>query len=153
MNTTGKLVTETFPISNEILEQDQDFFPHPWKAEQWQGLVPEQNLVFSWKENQKLIGWALFSLLNQDDTAHLYKILVHPSYRGSGKALSFWEAILAELRKTSATQVYLEVEASNLVAQKFYEKCGFKLLRRVKSYYSNGDDGLIMLLTLKVTAV
>lgn len=148
MNTIGNLAEEGFPITPEIIKQDHEFFPHPWKEEQWLTLNPEQNLVFSWKKEGKLIGWALFAFLKDDDTAHLYKILLLPDQRSNGEALKFWEAILAKLRKTSATQVYLEVEVSNQVAQKFYQKCGFKLLRRVKGYYSNGDDGLIMLLTL-----
>lgn len=147
MNTIGNIETG-FPVSDEIIEQDQDYFPRPWNKEQWLALESTNHAFWQWKIHERVAGWALFSIVPGDDLAHLYKILLLPEYRGSGEAQAFWMAILAELRKMKVSRVYLEVEASNLVAQKFYQKVGFELIRQAKAFYSGGEDALIMQLTL-----
>lgn len=147
MNTIGNLQAG-FPVTDEIIEQDQDYFPRPWNKEQWLSLQETQHVFWTWNIHERVAGWALFSLVPGDDLAHLYKILLLPEYRGSGEAQAFWAQILPELRKMGANRVYLEVEVSNLVAQKFYQKLGFVVLRQVKAFYSGGEDALIMQLTL-----
>lgn len=147
MSTIGN-IEAGFPASDEIIEQDQDYFPRPWNKEQWLSLDPNQHGFWVWKINERVGGWALFSIVPGDDLAHLYKILLLPEYRGSGEAQGFWKEILNELKNKGISRVYLEVEVSNLVAQKFYEKMGFELLRQVKAFYSGGEDALIMQLTL-----
>lgn len=94
------------------------------------------------------MGLALFGIVDGDDTAHLLKVLLLESSRGSGAAQEFWIGIAKDLRVKGLKSVYLEVEAANLRAKSFYEKVGFQLLRVTKQYYSNGEAALIMSLTL-----
>ena len=42
----------------------------------------------------------------------------------------------------------LEVNATNIPAQKLYEKFGFKVVGLRKKYYNNKDDAIIMTLSL-----
>lgn len=147
MNTTGKFQVEsTFP--DAVIELDQKHFPHPWTMEQWKGLSPAQNHLFTWTLGNKLVGYALFQYLTGDDTAHLLKILIDPDRQGSGESQRFWSAIKAHLKSADLESIYLEVEASNARAIGFYGKCGLTVIRRNKAYYSNGDDALIMTMTL-----
>lgn len=147
MNTTGKFQVETtFP--DAVIELDQKYFPHPWTPDQWHELNPAQHHLFTWAVENKLVGYALFQYLTDDDTAHLLKILINPDERGSGESQRFWSAIMSFLESRDLQHVYLEVEASNARAIGFYEKCGFAVIRRNKAYYSNGDDALIMTMTL-----
>lgn len=147
MNTTGSMSEGPDDLPG-IIELDQKYFPHPWTPEQWQGLNHDQHQVLAWKNQEKILGFALFATVPGDDVAHLYKILVHPEARGSKVILEFWSAILGKLRGLGFRQVYLEVEASNERAVGFYKKVGFVSLRRVKGYYSNGSDGLMLQLML-----
>lgn len=147
MNIIGKTELLGKP-DGDILGLDKDFFPQPWTDSQWQDLNLSQHLLFSFTSDSKLIGFALFSRLSGDDMAHLYKILLHPEARKHGLATSFWADIVKNLQEKGVARIYLEVEATNEKAIKFYQKVGFSLLRRVKSYYSNGTDGLMMELTL-----
>lgn len=152
MNTTGNLLQVTTP-TEEVIRLDHDFFPHPWSREQWQVIDAEQNILLEWKGNEGHLGFALFGYSPGDDVAHLYKILLHPSYQGSGQADAFWSAIVDLLREKGFGRIYLEVEAENARAISFYRKKQFQLLRRNKGYYSNGQDALIMELVLRVAAV
>jgi len=147
MNTTGSfLALSNFP--EDVIKLDQDHFPRPWTTGQWNNLNPAQNHLLTWNLENELIGYALFQYLSDDDTAHLLKILMLPKVRRSGEAAKFWSEITSYLRSEGLKDIYLEVEATNTQAIGFYEKCGFKLLRKNKAYYSNGEDALMMSMTL-----
>ena len=150
MNTTGKLREAGLagPELNEIILLDHLHFPNPWSEQQWRELNPDQNLILAWRSQDKCQGFALFGAVPGDNTVHLYKILLHPNYRGTGMAHDFWRASCLFLKSKGIISVYLEVEADNNRAISFYEKVGFTLLRKNKGYYSNGQDALIMELTL-----
>lgn len=150
MNTTGKLreVNLAEPGREQVILLDHQHFPNPWTEQQWQDLNPDQNLLLEWRPAEHCQGFALFGAVPGDNTVHLYKILLHPDYRGTGMAQDFWKAICLFLQSKGIISVYLEVEANNHRAVSFYEKVGFTLLRKNKGYYSNGQDALIMELTL-----
>lgn len=148
MNTTGKLAV----ISNHlelapIIRMDQSFFPNPWNDSQWKELNMDHYLILSWS-GPELEAFALLGLVPGDDTAHLYKIQVDPKKQGTGVSIMFWTAVVEHLRQRRLNSIYLEVESTNERAIRFYKKVGFTCLRRVKNYYSNGSDGLMLLLTL-----
>lgn len=150
MNTTGKIRATDLagPNLGEVILLDHQHFPNPWAEQQWRELNPDQNLLLEWGSQDKCQGFALFGAVPNDNTVHLYKILLHPDYRGTGMAQDFWKAICLFLKSKGIISVYLEVEADNNRAISFYEKVGFTLLRKNKGYYSNGQDALIMELTL-----
>ena len=148
MNITGKLKISS--PSDDVIQFDRDYFPHPWSPEQWLDLDSSQYKLFTWYQSEKLIGFALFGISSFDNVAHLYKIIIHPSGRNKGEASLFWSSILIELKRLPLHlhTIYLEVRSANSPAIEFYKKCGFILLRRNKAYYSTGEDALIMTLML-----
>lgn len=146
MNISGKL-TISLP-TEEVIKFDKSYFPTPWNPEDWWGLDMSRHRLFTWHESEKLLGFALFEVSPYDDSSHLYKLLIHPSYQNQGQARAFWSSILEEFKKLGRKSIYLEVNSGNLSALRFYEKCGFILLRKNKAYYSTGEDALTMTLTL-----
>lgn len=147
MNTTGSFKHET-TVSPDVVEADQSFFPNPWTNSQWQMLDLSQNVILTWRKENVLVGYALFQIVEGDDTAHLLKILILPNQRGGQSTKDFWLNILSFIKSRKCQSIYLEVEAGNGRAVSFYNRSGFKLLRRNKAYYSNGEDALTMSLTL-----
>jgi [ribosomal protein S18]-alanine N-acetyltransferase len=147
MNTTGKLAIEPL-TTKDVLELDLAHFPTPWSAEQWHDLNPDQTILFTFRTQKALIGYSLFGLSPGDDVAHLFKILIDPSFQHQGNAVLFWSQIVLDLKLKKLSRVYLEVEASNRRAIHFYEKAGLRLIRLNKRYYSNGEDALMMELLL-----
>jgi ribosomal-protein-alanine N-acetyltransferase len=144
MNIIGNILVSE--VNDSVISLDQAFFPIPWSRDQWLGTNPEHHLLFEWQLGGTSIGFALFGRAQGEETAHLYKILMHPEMQGQGQALLFWSEIVKEL-KAEFRVVYLEVGASNLRAISFYRKQGFKELRRVKKYYSSGEDAVFMQVT------
>lgn len=148
MNTTGEITLES--PGDEVIEMDQKYFPNPWGPSQWFALNPVLNRLFTWRLQGELRGFALFGIVPHDDVAHLFKIVVSPQYRGSSTERVFWPFLTAHLITMGINSVFLEVGVGNSRAIRFYEKLGFKTLRRVRSFYSDGGDAQTMTLTLKV---
>lgn len=150
MNITGK--TESLiPTSSQfaqVLELDRLDFPKPWRPEDWTDLNWNHHLLYGHKTDLEILGFALFARVPGDDTAHLLKICVASSQRGSGVTQQFWKACLDKLKALEVKSIYLEVEFSNQRAINFYQKSGFTSLRRINGYYSDGSDALTMQMTI-----
>lgn len=150
MNTTGNLLRlnpehEHFP---KILELDHEQFPKPWSTGDWENLNWDHHHLFGWQVQNQLLGFALFSFIPNDDTAHLLKICLHIKLRGSGQAQLMWNNCQSELKQLDVKGVFLEVEADNLRAIGFYKKLKFETLRTIKAYYSDGSDAVTMRMTI-----
>lgn len=146
MNTTGKLsrLNSANPSFSDIILLDQTHFPRPWSTKDWENLNWDNHQLFNWKQGSRTIAFALFGFVAADDVAHLLKICVHPSERGSGLAQVFWQGCQEQLMAGGAKSIYLEVELPNERAIGFYKKLGFVSLRTIKRYYSDGTDALTM---------
>jgi ribosomal protein S18 acetylase RimI-like enzyme len=61
--------------------------------------------------------------------------------------------ILQEIERSfsarGVTTVRLEVRTLNVAAQKLYENLGYVTVQRMNQYYSNGDDGYLMVKSLQ----
>lgn len=139
MSITGNL--------SQVIDLDQKFFDPPWSKTQWDEIDYSHHQLFVFEESNGVQGYALFTAVPGDDIAHLLKILVVPNLQGTLAASRFWAQILENLKAMGFSRVYLEVKATNTRAIGFYQKNGFKTLRKVKSYYSDGTDGVMMQLT------
>ena len=79
------------------------------------------------------------------DEAHVTTIAVDPTLRGKGLGEVLFVALLSEATRRGTTWLSLEVRASNVVAQRLYEKYGLATYSRRKGYYTNdGEDALVM---------
>jgi ribosomal-protein-alanine N-acetyltransferase len=81
------------------------------------------------------------------DEGHILNLAVHPFCRRMGIANSLVENILEELKSRECRVIYLEVRASNHLAERLYREFGFKIVGMRKKYYvSPVEDAVIMML-------
>ena len=92
------------------------------------------------RENE-IIGFAGFKAIC--DEAEIMNIVVRKSARGTGIGSLLLEHLLLEAHNSGVTVVNLEVDSSNFVAIKLYEKFGFRQVGFRKGYY--GDDGAVLM--------
>jgi ribosomal-protein-alanine N-acetyltransferase len=89
------------------------------------------------------------SLVRRNDlVASLESIAVDPRARGKGAASSLLKSTIRRLKLQGVHRITLMVRRSNAVALQFYERRGFTAVRRAPGYYENGEEGLVMRLTL-----
>lgn len=97
----------------------------------------------AWK-GRKLCGYMLTCKRVEGSRAELISVAVDPEYRGKGVASSLMKSTLRRLRLRGTLRFALMVKWTNAEARGFYEKYGFTKVRRVKQYYEDGEDGILM---------
>ncbi|MEG9194344.1 MAG: ribosomal protein S18-alanine N-acetyltransferase [Candidatus Methanoglobus sp.] len=76
----------------------------------------------------------------------IISIAVRKEFRGSGIGEYLMKRAIERLREKGKKEIALEVRVSNKIAQKLYEKLGFKITETIPNYYSDGEDAYYMVL-------
>jgi len=89
---------------------------------------------------------AAFGIGVIEDTGigHLTTIGVAPEYRRRGLARLVLHEIERSFAARGVSTIRLEVRVGNEAAQQLYEQLGYVIIQRMGKYYSNGDDGYLM---------
>lgn len=93
-----------------------------------------------------VVGYVLF--WHVVDEIHLLNVAVAPASRRTGVGRALVLAVIAYARAHAAAKILLEVRASNTAALGLYEKLGFTRFNVRERYYSDGEDGIEMVLDL-----
>lgn len=76
---------------------------------------------------------------------HLCNIGISPHYRRRGVGRLLVRRVEHQFSLELATGVQLEVRISNTVAQRFYQRMGYRPVFGIDQYYANGEDALVMM--------
>lgn len=136
-----------FTAPKEVLEQvysiEKLSFKNPYPKRLFYALlmeVPEFFLVCLMEG--KVVGYIVASL--ESGEGHILSLAVHPGYRRRGVGSALLTKTLTLMRDSGAWQVKLEVSENNVPALGFYKSHGFKVAGRIKSYYEDGSDALLL---------
>jgi ribosomal-protein-alanine N-acetyltransferase len=75
---------------------------------------------------------------------HIHHLCTDPLKRRRGLATALLRHTLSYARRGGAKTAFIEVRSANAPARTLYEREGFSVTSIRKTYYSNGDDALIM---------
>jgi len=132
----------------EILEEA----PH-WSLDAYLGLinrdpsVPRISLVAQDVQAGEVIGFVVACLLPPE--AEIESIGVTTSFQRHGVGSRLMEALIRELNRREAKQLFLEVRASNGTALAFYRSLGFVQTGHRPRYYADPvEDAVLMTLRL-----
>lgn len=98
----------------------------------------DQNKYLVAKEGSKIVGYVGIEEISGE--RHVINMAVHPENRKQGIGKRLIEAVLND-----KDVFFLEVRASNIPAQKLYEKYGFEKVGTRKNYYSDNDEDAIIM--------
>lgn len=121
-------------------------FRNPW---------PPEALAFELEQNAfcnsfvldirgRIAAYAFLWVVDED--SHLINIAVDAQLRRSGLGTYFLSRLVMFAKECCAKRMRLEVREGNEAAVSLYLKSGFKVTGRERSYYSNGEDALVMML-------
>jgi ribosomal-protein-alanine N-acetyltransferase len=88
-------------------------------------------------------------MIEPDGVGHVVALGVGPDHRRRGLGRRLMGAVERGFRSRGVNTVRLEVRTSNIIAQKLYFDLGYHIVRRMPRYYTNGDDGYLMIKTLQ----
>ncbi len=75
---------------------------------------------------------------------HVISIAVMEEHRGKHVGLRLMEEGMRRVKNEGASEMYLEVRASNRVAIEMYRKLGFRAGKSLEGYYRDGEDAYLM---------
>jgi ribosomal-protein-alanine N-acetyltransferase len=128
-----------------IVEIEKECFTVPWTKEAFYNELMYNQFahyfVMLWQG--EIIGYGgLWTIV---DEAHVTNIGLREAYRGRKLGQRLLRELIAFASLRGMKRMTLEVRVSNTVAQRLYEKFGFRVEGVRRGYYSdNGEDALIM---------
>lgn len=78
--------------------------------------------------------------------SHLVNFVLRKEFWGKGIGKNLMSYIIDETEKLGFSYMILEVNVKNKRAIGLYESLGFKIIEKIKKYYSSGLDAYVMLL-------
>lgn len=91
----------------------------------------------------KVVGYVI-GVIRWGATGHILAIGIDPPHRGQQIGSTLMEHIMNRLRAKGAKLARLEVRKSNLDAQQFYLKLGFRRREEIPYYYEDGETAVAM---------
>jgi ribosomal-protein-alanine N-acetyltransferase len=137
---------------DEVARIERESFVVPWKKEFFIGELTEPHRyarVLARNDGvPPRIGGFLFAVSLYDEF-HINKIATDALLRHRGYGRWLLEDALAHAQAIDAACVTLEVRISNAPARNFYDSYGFRQAYRRRGYYQDGEDALVLMLTLR----
>ena len=135
-----KMTIQDLDEISDILYSDFDDF---WTVSTLKSELQNPNSQYIVaKLNNEIVGFS--GIWKAVDDMHITDIVVKKSHRRQNIGSILLEQLIALAKKENVTAITLEVNSTNLPAQKLYEKFGFKRVGLRKKYYNNTDDAVIM---------
>ncbi|MGI5892127.1 MAG: ribosomal protein S18-alanine N-acetyltransferase [Bacillota bacterium] len=130
---------------DEITEIENLSFTVPWSKEAYLKELNENIFSFYlgvfWQE--RLVAYGGYWLIM--DEAHISNIAVHPLFRGQGLGELLMRNIIVSSLSQGSTKMTLEVRESNSCAQNLYQKLGFVASGIRPGYYSDNNEGAVIM--------
>jgi len=120
-----------------IMALEKAGFSRGWSAKSWAEEISDHYVVVAGD------GLGVIAMSAVAGTVELLRVIVAPQAQGRGLGRALVSHGLEWAEHFGATDVFLEVSASNQAAIQLYESCGFTPLDRRTDYYGPGDDALV----------
>ena len=136
------------PHHLEALQQDfEKNFPNIWTYAIWEEELGNTNssyYILFYQDEVVSLGGIKIVL----DEADLMNIVTRADYQKKGFAKLLLTYLISKAKEKKCKHITLEVASQNTIAIHLYEKMGFQKISIRKNYYRNGDNAIIMTLSL-----
>jgi len=134
----------TFADSAALAGIERRCFSDPWPLDGFREVfsMPGTVALVSTERDEPIAYFLAREILG---TAEVLNLAVVPEHRGRGLGGVLLDAGLAAVRARGGSEVFLEVRASNTVAQALYTGRGFRLEGRRRGYYRRPDEDALVL--------
>lgn len=128
----------------EVSEIENLSFPSPWSSNMFFSELEKESFAFYHvlEYRDRLVGYGGYWRIKNE--AHLVTFAIHPSFRRMDLGTKLLEHLLKNAQDQSLDTITLEVRDSNLAAQRFYERFGFKKIAVRACYYSDTEEDAIV---------
>ena len=128
----------------EVLQTEQESFEYSWTEEDFLRCLRQRNCIgMVAEQGEKVVGFMIYEL--HKNKLHILNFAVHPGCRRLGVGAQMVAKLISKLSSHRRTRITLEVRETNLAAQLFFSKQGFRAVRVLRGYYEDsGEDAFVM---------
>lgn len=135
----------------DVFQIEQQNYCDPWTKNIFQRCLEVGYHAFVLEKEQKIIGYALASMVL--DECHILNISIDPRLQRQGNGVSLLDFLLEYAENQGVNKVYLEVRQSNKAAIGLYKRFGFEKIGIRKQYYqtqTGSEDAILLQLTFPI---
>ena len=130
---------------DQMMEIEKASFPNreAWSRDYFESLYkiyPEGFIVA--ENNGKIIGYIIGQ--PKEDLAEIVSLAVGPDFRQKGIGTKLTNFLIEHFKEKGLKEISLCVRTKNKKGISFYQNLNFKILKKIKNYYRNGNDAYLM---------
>src|SRR5436190_6750245 len=128
----------------EVLQTEQESFEYAWTEEDFRRCLRQRNCIgMVAEQGERVVGFMIYEL--HKAKLHILNFAVSPAFRRVGVGGQMVSKLISKLSSHRRTRITLEVRETNLPAQLFFSRQGFRAVRVLRSYYEDsGEDAFLM---------
>ena len=128
----------------EVLQTEQESFEFAWTEEDFLRCLRQRNCIgMVAEQGEKVVGFMIYEL--HKSKLHILNFAVSPSQRRAGIGAQMVAKLISKLSSHRRTRITLEVRETNLAAQLFFRKQGFRAVSVLRDFYEDTtEDAYVM---------
>lgn len=128
----------------EVLDVENHSFEFPWTEDDFIRCLRQRNCIGMVAEfEERVVGFMIYEL--HKSRLHVLNFAVHRDFRRHGIGASMLQKLISKLSQQRRNRLLLEVRETNLAAQLFFRKCGFRAISVLRDFYEDTtEDAYLM---------
>ncbi len=124
---------------DEILAIERGSFEYPWTEEEFLCCLRQRNCIGTVIEDRmQVYGFMIYEL--HKSMLRVINFAVRPDVVRCGIGTRMVQRLIDKLSEQRRTEVVLEVRETNIPAQLFFKKCGFKAISVLRKHYDDTTE-------------
>ena len=128
----------------EVLEVEQQSFEFPWSDEDFIRCLRQRNCIGMVAEyDERVVGFMIYEL--HRNRLHVLNFAVRAEFRRRGVGQQMMQKLVSKLSHQRRSRIMLEVRETNLAAQLFFRKLGFRAISLLRAFYDDTPEDAYMM--------
>lgn len=123
----------------EVLGIESQSFEFPWSEDDFIRCLRQRNCIGMVAEcEEQVVGYMIYEL--DRNVLHVLNFAVRADFRRRGLGSQMLDKLIGKLSQQRRTRINLEVRESNLAAQLFFRRSGFRAISVLRDYYEDTTE-------------
>ncbi|MFN5320042.1 MAG: ribosomal protein S18-alanine N-acetyltransferase [Planctomycetota bacterium] len=123
----------------EVLNIEAQSFEFPWSEDDFIRCLRQRNCIGMVAEcDEQVVGFMIYEL--NRNVLHVLNFAVRSDFRRRGLGTQMLDKLVGKLSQQRRTRIDLEVRESNLAAQLFFRRSGFRAITVLRDFYEDTTE-------------
>jgi ribosomal-protein-alanine N-acetyltransferase len=129
---------------DDALDIENESFEFPWSADDFTRCLRQRNCIGMVAEHDdRIVGFMVYEL--HKTRLHVLNFAVARDFRRLGVGTQMLQKLVGKLSQQRRSRILLEVRETNLPAQLFFRRCGFRAVSVLRDFYEDTtEDAYLM---------